>query len=84
MELTSEGISIVFGFMALGGGVIATYVALVVKITKLDTKVGHIEKDLHEEKLSNEKYKDEAKAQFAGIYKAINEVKLLIERKFKP
>ena len=83
MELTSEAISVIFGFIALSGGVIATYVALVIKITKLDTKVSHIEVELKDEKTANEKYKEESTRQFAGIYRAINEVKLLIERKLK-
>ena len=74
-------ITIVIGFSALAGGVIATYVALVIKITKVATHVEHIEKDLAEEKESNEKYKNETSTKLTGIYKALNEIKILIAKK---
>lgn len=72
-----------FGFATLAGGVIATYVALVVKITKVATKLDHVEKELIEEKQSNEQYKNETSIKLSGIYKALTEIKILIATKGK-
>ena len=74
-------LSIVFGFGALAGGVIGTYVALVVKITKVATKLDHVESELMEEKNSNEKYKQETSTKLSGIYRALTEIKVLIASK---
>lgn len=73
-------VTIIIGFCALAGGVIATYVALVIKITRLATKLDAVEKELTEEKESNKEYKEETSTKLTGIYKALNEIKILIER----
>ena len=73
-------VTIFLGLCALAGGVIGTYVALVVKITKVDTRLEHVEEGLKEEKEANEKYKSETSTKLTGIYKALNEIKLLIAK----
>lgn len=76
-------ITIIFGFGALAGGVVATYVSMVVKITRVATKLDHVENELKEEKTLNEEYKKETSTKLTGIYKALSEIKLLIERNKK-